>query len=210
MKVIEATPQLSVMKIIDLTFKALINPLNTVAVGKCSANLLNSIRILRSSRTLFTEIKNPLFIKGKYDLLIMLDVDEKIKKLENPFNLKKREFEHEQLVLDTICNASENILFSAAIPGERKSSKSVHWHEYWVKEFEARGFFCIDYLRTALWNEKDIDIHYRNNILFFTSKPKELIISKKMPMTDVKWLYDYESRIHPELYAKKAQVKYEL
>jgi len=73
--------------------------------------------------------------------------------------------------VSNICNHSDIVLFSAAIPGQ---GGTEHINErpasYWVDLFEENGYQVYDVVRPKIWGDKEIDCWYRQNILLFIKK----------------------------------------
>lgn len=105
-------------------------------------------------------------------------------------------------LVQSLTNSSDFILFSAALPGQTGTYHiNEQYPEYWAKKFIDRGYVCIDHIRKQVWNDKNIDVWYRQNALLFIKK--ELYDSKfkqqlgpSLERTDPEFL----TRIHPELY----------
>jgi SAM-dependent methyltransferase len=99
-------------------------------------------------------------IKGKYDLLICLEVVEHLPRKISKNFIKK------------ISNVSPLILFSAAIPGQKGTG---HVNEqvpsYWRRLFNDNDFVEIDFLKPLLWKNAKIAWWYRQNITMYISKP---------------------------------------
>jgi hypothetical protein len=67
-----------------------------------------------------------------------------------------------------LCAFAPVVIFSAAIPGQGgEGHVNEQWHSYWVDQFSRQGFECFDYLRWEFWNNNDVDVWYRQNILMF-------------------------------------------
>ena len=126
----------------------------------------------------------------KYDLVTSLEVAEHIL----PSNAK--------LFVDSLCQHSDLVLFSAAIPGQEGT---LHYNEqcneYWVEIFSQNGYQCIDFLRHEIWNIKNVSWWYRQNILFFL---KESEIENPIFKLLVKEKNQFKNTyVHPELFLYK-------
>lgn len=70
--------------------------------------------------------------------------------------------------IDNLCRHSDFVLFSAAIPGQ---GGTEHVNEqplsYWVKKFKQRGYLMYDIIRPFFWDDRSIDIWYRQNTVLF-------------------------------------------
>ncbi len=94
-------------------------------------------------------------LEKKYDLCLCLEVAEHIEK------------EKEDVFINNLVKASNIILFSAAIPGQA-DKKIGHinerWPEYWQEKFKEKGFVMLDPLRAKIFNNKEVEWWYRQNI----------------------------------------------
>jgi SAM-dependent methyltransferase len=70
-----------------------------------------------------------------------------------------------------ICELSDVILFSAAIPGEGGGCHiNERWPSYWIDLFSAAGYEVLDIIRGRVWNDARVEWRYRQNLLFFANK----------------------------------------
>ena len=73
--------------------------------------------------------------------------------------------------MDNLTSFSDVILFSAAIPGQGGTHHvNEQWPSYWIEKFSVRGFIPIDCIRPHIWNDKEIHLWYRQNLLLFVKK----------------------------------------
>ncbi len=119
-------------------------------------------------------LSEKLDLEKKYDLCLSLEVAEHIEK------------EKEDMFIDNLVKASDIILFSAAIPGQA-DKKIGHinerWPEYWQEKFADNGFVMLDLLRPKIFNNKEIDWWYRQNIfLVIKEELKEKENFKNLPV----------------------------
>lgn len=125
-------------------------------------------------------LERKISLSKKYDLAMTLEVAE---------HLDERASD---IFIDNITRASDNVLFSAAIPGQGGVNHvNEQWQEYWIKKFEARGSSVDTSLRNLLWNEQQIVPWRRQNILFFT---KRCLV----PIMPEKSIYNV---VHPDMYS---------
>ena len=129
----------------------------------------------------------PLDLGRKYDLAISTEVAEHV----TPKNVFA--------FIANICNASDLVLFSAAIPyqgGEHHQNEM--WAEYWAKIFAAHGFDCFDILRMRFWNDGSIRSFYRQNLFIYARGDRaEQLRSAGHNSTEQPL-----SLVHPEQYLK--------
>jgi len=108
----------------------------------------------------FKEVNFENFIKldKKYSLAISLEVAEHITE-ENSDNFIK-----------SIANASDIVLFSAAIPGQDGTNHfNEQWQSYWVNKFKKENYNVIDIIRPIIWANEKIPFWYRQNIFLYAN-----------------------------------------
>jgi len=109
-------------------------------------------------------------LKHRYDLAISLEVAEHLNE------------SHSESFVNTLCNASDNVLFSAAIRGQGgKGHLNEKMQSYWVELFKKNGYECNDIIRPNIWNDTKIDFWYKQNTFLFT-KNKKLNADGLMPI----------------------------
>ena len=70
-----------------------------------------------------------------------------------------------------LCDLSDLILFSAAIPGQGGTHRlNEQWPSYWNGLFVSRGFTCFDVLRFRLWQEGACEWWYLQSLLLFARR----------------------------------------
>ncbi len=148
-----------------------------------------------------TDLQKPIILGRHFDLAISTEVAEH---LEESFV---------DIFLDNITNASDQILFSAAVPGQG----GVHhvneqWQSYWIEKFEKRGYYCDYSVRNYFWNKTEISSWRKQNLLFFSKERKSLAPDCKLndvihPQELYRIINEMEKRLeiyimHPEIYIK--------
>ena len=102
------------------------------------------------------DLKLPLNLSRKYDLVMSMEVAEHI-----PGNCA-------DIFIDNLVKAGNIILFSAAIIGQIGTYHiNEQMPEYWAKKFLSRDYVPVDYLRPKIWNDPQIQYWYRQNTLLF-------------------------------------------
>ena len=125
---------------------------------------------------LAADLRAPIFLEKRFDLAISTEVAEHL------------EEEQEEVYLENITKTSDQILFTAAVPGQMGVNHiNEQWQSYWIKKFRERGYYCDYSIRDYFWNDKRINSWRRQNILYFSKKETKLAEGK--PLMDV---------IHPE------------
>jgi SAM-dependent methyltransferase len=103
------------------------------------------------------DLGSPYVPLYKYDLAISLEVAEHIAE-DKADNFVKN-----------IARSSDNILWSAAVPGQRGLNHiNEQWPSYWIAKFKDLGFNCNGSFRYQFWFDEEIETWYRQNILLFS------------------------------------------
>lgn len=107
-------------------------------------------------------------LEKNFDLVICLEVAEHLEKKQA------------QGFIESICKHADVIVFSAAVPGQGgQNHLNEQWPAYWINLFKKQGFECYDILRPLIWNIKEIDWWYKQNMLVFSKK--SLVGFKEFP-----------------------------
>ena len=150
---------------------------------------INSLVIPRNE-FLFRDLNSPLSDLGRFELAISLEVAEHL------------DVDRADAFVRDLCKLSNIILFSAAIPYQGGTDhRNENWPEYWAEKFLAHGFATLDFLRSKIWNNKNIEWWYRQNILIFAKEKEIKTHFNNTSIADPKSL----TRIHPELFLKRAK-----
>lgn len=148
--------------------------------------------LLEISRQEFRQVtlEERINLDKKYDLAISLEVAEHISEKNAIF------------FVESLVSASDFILFSAAIPFQGgKNHINEQWPDYWSNLFADKGYIVLDFIRRAIWNDKQIPVWYRQNILFFVKR--EQMQTVKIPKLDEYSDHLPLSVVHPEIYLSK-------
>ena len=98
----------------------------------------------------------PLNLGRRFDLALSLEVAEHL-----PAS-RAREF------VQTLCNAADRVLFSAAIPGQGgRRHLNEQWPKYWADLFGELGYGCHDLVRPQVWTNPGVLWYYAQNCLLF-------------------------------------------
>jgi hypothetical protein len=123
----------------------------------------------------------------KYDIVTSLEVGEHI----DPA--------HADTYVQTICDLSDVVLFSAAIPGQEGTFHiNEQYPSYWASIFSKKGFVAIDCLREKIWDNNNVSWWYRQNILFFV-REKALASYPALQQAHKAKGGNVPSLVHPEL-----------
>ena len=109
------------------------------------------------------DLTTPIDLGRRFDLCLSLEVAEHLAPDHGPGFVR------------SLVQQSDNVLFSAAVPGQGgQSHLNEQWPSYWVEQFAGHGYRCFDFIRPAIWKDRDIECCYRQNILFFTKRDLQL------------------------------------
>ncbi len=134
------------------------------------------------------DLKLPLSLGRKYDLVMSLEVAEHIDE------------KYADVFIQNLVDAGDIVLFSAAIKGQIGTYHvNEQMPEYWAAKFARHGYEVVDYIRPIIWNDPEIDYWYRQNILLFIKKEK-LSYYPQLSVALQGTRADYLTRIHPEKY----------
>ena len=87
------------------------------------------------------DLSEPFETNKKYDLAISLEVGEHLSK------------ESAGTLVKSITAASDNVIFSAAIPYQGGTDHlNEQWADYWADLFAKQNFICLDIFREKIWN----------------------------------------------------------
>ncbi len=130
-------------------------------------------------------------VKKKYDLAICLEVAEHIAE------------EYSDNLVKTLVNASDVIIFSAASPYQQGQHHiNEQWPDYWINKFLKHDFHFLDILRSAFWNNSEVDFWYKQNM--FLVMHKDYLLDEKR-VCDLK-KNDFNNIIHPDAFIKRSKL----
>ena len=112
------------------------------------------------------DLNNSLDLNKKFDLAISIEVAEHLPEI------RAKSF------ISNICNLADIVLFSAAVPfQEGEGHINCQWQSYWRNIFSDNGFIAIDILRPKIWNNKDVNMIYSQNMFIYINK--DLLVQNK-------------------------------
>ena len=137
-------------------------------------------------------LENKIQLKRKFDLVECLEVAEHL----SPSRAES--------FVEDLTKLGNVILFSAAIIGQGGTNHvNEQMQSYWAKIFMKRGYVAIDCIRPQIWQNSQVDIHYRQNT-FIYAKSTEL---HRYPELQKYYLEHRENIIldvvHPETYINR-------
>ena len=165
------------------------NTLNVNGITGIDGDYVPMSKLLISKdQFIITDLERKIAIKNKYDLAMCLEVAEHLS------NTRSVGFVSE------LCNLSDVIIFSAAIPGQEGTlHKNEQYPDYWIELFKSNNYECLDCLRPIIWGNKEIEFWYKQNIMLFINHES---INKYEKLKELPTFYG-NSIIHPELFDYK-------
>lgn len=113
----------------------------------------------------------------RFDLALCLEVAEHL------------EPDSADIIVETLVNHSDVIIFSAAIPNQGgQNHLNEQWIEYWRDKFIEKNYHTFDIIRPLFWNNANVNWWYKQNMFVATKK------SLNYPINQV------YSKIHPEFF----------
>lgn len=144
---------------------------------------------LATEEYLQVNLELPIHLNKKFDLVCCLEVAEHINSTAS------------DIFINTLTSLGNVILFSAAIPGQGGYEHiNEQWPSYWQAKFEKKGFKILDVLRYKFWNNKDVFLWYKQNILLVIHESElEHFNYKYQSPLDI---------VHPDMYFRKLGIKH--
>jgi SAM-dependent methyltransferase len=150
--------------------------------GIDGSHLDKSLYLPALETLILTDLENPFSLNRTFDLAICFEVAEHLS--ENSADQ----------FIESLTKLSDNILFSAAIPGQGGQNHiNEQWPSYWQSKFKPTGFRFFDIIRPKIWWNQKIKPHYRQNI-FLVSK-NSYSDTSHLPVIDA---------VHPDMLIQKA------
>jgi cyclopropane fatty-acyl-phospholipid synthase-like methyltransferase len=127
------------------------------------------------------DLSKPMNLERRFDLVQSLEVAEHI------------EAGRADEFVRSLCAHGDYVLFSAAIPGQRGSGHvNEQFPSYWIDKFSNLGFSPHDCVRPAVWNDRQVESWYRQNMLLFSRSD--------VPVSVVDDRFDL---VHPDVWATR-------
>jgi SAM-dependent methyltransferase len=105
------------------------------------------------------DLTKPFEINRKFDLAISLEVAEHIPE------------QFAESFVASLVRLAPVVLFSAAIPFQRGVGHvNERWPSYWRQLFRAHDYSMVDIIRGMVWENNNVDVWYRQNVLLFVDK----------------------------------------
>ncbi len=139
------------------------------------------------------DLRNPFETDRQFDLVVSLEVAEHLPS------------ECAETFVNSLTRLGPVILFSAAIPCQGGTNHvNEQWPDYWVKYFKDTGYVVIDPIRRKIWQSKNIEFWYIQNILMFIKQDclgSNLLLRTELENTSPSQF----SIVHPKQYLEVAK-----
>ena len=116
--------------------------------------LIDQLTFILPQANIATQDLTKRFDLGRtFDVVICLEVAEHLPEIAA------------DILVESICRHGSLIFFSSACPwqsGERHLN--CQWPSYWQSLFNRYGFACYDDIRPLIWEDKDVEPWYRQNM----------------------------------------------
>jgi SAM-dependent methyltransferase len=149
-----------------------------------------SILLIPMDRFMAHDLKKPLHLKARFDMVVSLEVAEHLP------------VECAETFVNSLTKLAPVILFAAAVPRQAKH-KWIHpneqWPDYWVNKFKQKGFIVVDCMRRKIWQNDAIAWWYAQNILMFV-KSDHLEAYPLLKMEREKTFESQISVVHPRFF----------
>ena len=105
-------------------------------------------------QVLKADLNRPVALGRRFELVLCLETVEHLEPASA------------DTIVDTLTAHGDRILFSAAAPGQPGTHHvNCRWPAYWQGLFNARGYVCDDSVRWVIWDNPDIEVWYRQNLM---------------------------------------------
>lgn len=135
------------------------------------------------------DLTQTLSLEKDFDLVVSLEVAEHLPE------------EAADLFVESIVKHGKAILFSAAIPGQGgQNHLNEQWPSYWQAKFLKHGYRYYDPIRPLIWNNKDVEVWYRQNMFLLLHESVE---NSFVPFSGV-------NLIHPDFWLEVENLRNQL
>jgi SAM-dependent methyltransferase len=136
------------------------------------------------------DLRQPLDIGRTFELALCLEVGEHLP-----------EHAADQLVTSLTVLAPA-VLYSAAIPRQGGENHiNEQWQSWWVERFRNRGYAAIDSVRNRIWNDREVEWWYVQNILLMV---REDVVRASSALTEqLERTNGVYAVVHPQAYLNR-------
>ncbi|XEC93657.1 class I SAM-dependent methyltransferase [Paenibacillus tarimensis] len=156
--------------------------------GVDGAHIDPSMLKIPQNRFSAVDLEKPFHSNAKFDLVVSLEVAEHLPVAS------ARTF------IDSLVKLGPAVLFSAAIPFQGGLNHiNEQWPEFWARYFLKHGYEAVDCIRKRIWDNKNVEWWYAQNMLIFAKRDDILnnpVLKKEYENTHVSQL----SLVHPRQY----------
>ncbi len=100
-------------------------------------------------------------------------------------------------LVSALVGASDVVLFSAAVEGQGGDGHiNEQPQSYWAKVFAARGYRPVDLVRPAIWDNPDVNVIYKQNLLLYANEVGLRRLVGPTPVISDRFELE---RVHPDL-----------
>jgi SAM-dependent methyltransferase len=112
-----------------------------------------------SDRFVAVDLSQSFDLGRRFDLVMSLEVAEHLPETAS------------RTFVESLSRHGDVILFSAAVPDQGGTTHvNEQWPSYWMERFADLGYCSFDCIRTQIWDEKQVDPWYAQNIFLFANQ----------------------------------------
>jgi hypothetical protein len=138
---------------------------------------------------LFRNLTTELFLYRKFDICLSLEVAEHIPK------------EFADVFIKNLVNASDIIIFSAAIPGQGGTNHvNLQYPNYWSAKFREMGFSLLEDPRKSIPGRHKLAPWYRQNLLVYSRTDSANMQSQNIVPTTIRDPLIFPNKWSPKFY----------
>ncbi len=151
-------------------------------LGIEGSHINKKMMVIHENEILLKDLEQPVSLNRRYDIALCIEVVEHLSK------------DAADIIISTLVNLSDIIVFSAAIPGQGgQNHLNEQWIDYWIEKFKKHDFIVYDPLRKYIWENTMIEWWYSQNIVIAIKS------GVRSPFKHSKVL----KIVHPELFKKR-------
>jgi hypothetical protein len=107
------------------------------------------------------DLNTPYRTSRRFDLAMTLETGEHI------------EPQNSAAFVDMLIGLAPVVLFSAAAPFQGgRNHVNERWPDFWIGLFGERGYQPVDCIRSAVWNDPDVEYWYAQNLFIFLDRAR--------------------------------------
>jgi len=141
------------------------------------------------------DLENMAMHAGQFEMALCIELAEHLSE------------ESGQKLIVFLTSHSDAVLFSAAVPGQGGTGHiNERLQSYWHKKFLECGFECFDLVRPLIWCDDDVNVIYKQNMLFYARRGSAIftkLVQQEKTINRVSSCFELDV-IHPDLFQLKA------